>query len=233
MSEDDLKLVARKRNTGKIGARELADSDVRGVIYGKTQEPIAVTTNYNEFTKVHKYAGGNQIVSVVVEDEGDFDVLFKEMDFDPISNKVRHFDAYAITRGEKITVSVPIEVEDNSPAARAGLNVVVLMEAIEVSTLPRQIPEKFVLSAEKLAEIGDGLHVSDIAPTDGIEILDESQALIAKVEEIQEMQVEDDSPEVELPEGEEGKEGEEGEAGEEDEVPASGEADKASEKSDS
>src|SRR3989344_2210380 len=54
-------------------------------------------------------------------------------DFDPVTRTPRHIDFYAITKGEKVEVAIPIEFEGESPAVKAGANLVKVLYELTVA----------------------------------------------------------------------------------------------------
>ena len=93
------------------------------------------------------------------------------MDHHPVSNRIIHFDFYAIKRGEKVNVEVPVRIIGDSPAVTAGLNMVTVTDTVEVATIPSKIPDHFEVSADSLVDIGDTILVSDIKTEEDVEML--------------------------------------------------------------
>ncbi len=212
-----LKITATKRGVGKKGRAELPEDSIPGVVYGREFESTPIAVDLRTVTKLFHEAGTNRIVELDIDGKTQ-DILFKEVQFNPVTDVVNHFDLYAIVKGEKIKADVPIESVGDSPAVVLGAHLASNIDTIEVEAIPSKLPEKFVLDVSVIKEIGDSLHISDIDVPEGVEILDDAETTVFKAEEIREMVVEDETAEEEeLGEGEEGEEGSEGEEGEESE----------------
>ena len=83
--------LASIRKAGKMPA----------VFYGKKEETTPIELPYVVFEKTLKDAGESTILHL--SGEGiDVDVLIKDVDRDPVTDKPRHADFYAIEKGKKI-----------------------------------------------------------------------------------------------------------------------------------
>ena len=226
------KLNLKRRQTGKAGRRTLAEHDLRGVVYGHGLETMPVSGEARLINKVLDAAGTSHIIELIVDDGQPLNVLVKDLDHDPVTNELRHFDLHAVKKGEKIDVEVPVVLVGEAPAAKLGLVVHQLIDKLEVRTDPAHIPESFEIDVSGLTEVDDAIHVSDIRLPEGVE-LDENllEQPIVKVDEVLELVVEDtsevDVADVDAEHGGESDavEGEEGEAASE-----SGRADSEAEK---
>jgi large subunit ribosomal protein L25 len=57
------------------------------------------------------------------------------------------------------------------------------LEAVEIKALPAKLPDFLEVPGEKLVEQGDHVTVADIVPVDGVEIMEEPEAIVASVYE--------------------------------------------------
>lgn len=208
-----LKLQATGRGVGKKGRSVLDDTTVPGVVYGREFESTPVAIDLVQLTKMFREAGSNHIITLDIDGK-EQDVLFKEIQYNPVSMDISHFDFYAIKRGEKIKADVPVTAFGDSPAVIKGAQLLTNVETVEVECIPSKLPDHFELDISKIEEIGDSLHIYDIVVDDDVTILDDPETTVFKAEEIKEMVIEEETPEEEEAEGE-GEEGEEGEEGSE------------------
>jgi len=210
----NFKLSLKRRTSGKAARREFGEQDLLGVVYGQGLKTTPLVGERKSVSKVLDEAGTSHIIQLVVDDQPPLNVLVKDLDHDPVTNTLRHFDLHAVKKGEKIDVEVPVELVGEAPAAKLGLVVHQLIDALEVRTDPAHIPEKFEINISGLSEVGDTIHVSDLSVDQNVE-LDEDllQQPIVKIDEIHELKVEDETAEAEAAdvEAEHGAEGEEGE----------------------
>lgn len=208
------KLNLRRREVGKTAKKNLSPHDLRGVVYGHGIDTTPVVGEWQAVSRILLEAGTSHIIELTVDSGQPLNVLLKDTDHDPVSNRLRHFDLHAVKKGEKVDVEVPVVLVGEAPAAKLGLVVHQLIDTLEVRTDPAHIPEAFDIDISGLKEVNDTIHVSDISLGEHVEI-DEGllEQPIVKVDELQELVVEDETPEVEAAdvEAEHGGEAEEGE----------------------
>ncbi|HEX9679589.1 MAG TPA: 50S ribosomal protein L25 [Candidatus Saccharimonadales bacterium] len=190
-------LNLRRRRTGRAGKKELSDTDVRGVVYGHGMESVPLVGDYQTVIKVLDQAGTSHIIKLDIDNAEAIDVLVKDLDHEPVSNQLRHFDLMALKKGEKIDVEVPVVLTGEAPAVKLGHVVHQLINELEVRTLPANIPESFEVDISGLSEIGDTVHVSDLTIDSEVEI-DEGllEQPIVKVDEVREFVEEDIAEEL-------------------------------------
>lgn len=217
---DDVTLRAKTRKKKSKEFREQRDKLTPGVVYGKTHESVPLAIDAVELEKAYSEVGRSKVIDLLIDDKKKpVKVLFHEMQHDPIKGSISHFDLYAVTLGEKLQTEVPIHFEGTPQAVVSAIgDLVTIMDEISVEANPMDLPESFTVNLEHLAEIGDGVHVSDLQyDKSKVEVLDDPEELIAKIDPPRETPEEEEplGDEMEEPEliGEE--ESEEGEGSEE------------------
>ena len=95
---------------------------------------------------------------------------------------LRHLVFNAIRQDQAVEAEVPVRIEGDIPAEKASFMVITQLETVLISALPKDLPNELVVGAEKLAEVGDRLHVSDIKLPTGVTLVTEPEAVIAHVE---------------------------------------------------
>lgn len=184
-------LAAKKREeTGSRGKRLSADGALRAVVYGPKQESTPIEVSGREFDKVLRTAGESSVV-VLSGLGGDLQVLIHDVDRDPVTNVPRHVDFYAIEKGAKVEVAVPLEFFGESPAVKAGASLVKVMHELEIEAAPADLPHDIKVDISGLAEIGAQILVSDLAIPKGVEVKAEADQVVAL---IQEVVVEEEAP---------------------------------------
>jgi large subunit ribosomal protein L25 len=140
--------------------------------------------------------------------------IVKDIQRHPSKKQILHIDFQRIVEDEKIRMQIPIHFigeEDAIGVKIGGGSVSRLMTELEVSCLPKDLPEFFEVDISEL-ELDQMLHVSNITLPTGVEIseiiLEQDQAIvsISEIKEIIEEEILEDEGEGE---GEEG-DGEEG-----------------------
>ena len=212
--------------TVEARAQDASSKDLRRggivpcVLYGNDTDNTPIQCKHTELFRTYSKAGASTIVELTVGSKK-VPVLFHEIEFDPVSDKIIHVDFYAVDMKKKIEARVPIEFTGEAPAVKEQGGVfVTVRNSLRVSCLPADLPHSLEADISSLAEFGDSIAVGKIAVPEGVEILTDAEEMIANVQEPR--RVEEEIP-VEAAEGEEGVEGEAPVEGEEGAVDGEGE----------
>jgi len=174
MSETILK--ATKREPGRTTAKQLrAAGKVPGVYYSKSNEPVHFTVETLELRKV-VYTAEAKIVSLQVDNDKALACILKDVTFDPVSDKILHFDLLGISAGQKITVEIPLHLTGNSIGARDGGIIEHVMHKAHVLVDPTKMPEHIDVDISNLG-VNSSIHISDISVA-GVEFMERAEAVI-------------------------------------------------------
>jgi large subunit ribosomal protein L25 len=214
---NDFDLVAELREQGKgtSSSRRLRRSGfVPGIIYGAGKETISLTIDHNQLLrKLNVDNFLSSIISIQINDKKE-DVLIKDIQVHPSKQQVMHLDFLRIKSDEIIRVSVPVIFLNEESAIGVKLEggtVTPLMNEIEVSCLPKNLPENLQIDIIDM-KVDDMLYLEDIELPDGVEIplLTQEEPNNELVVAIRVLRIAEEAVEdVELEEGAEGDEDEE------------------------
>ena len=191
------------------------NGNIPGIYYSSTSKnslPIFITKqDYHTAIK-----SGARIFNILVENKKQ-NVLFKSVQYHPVTEEVLHIDLYGIRMDQAITIKVvllltgdAIGVKDEGGILNQPLN------EIEIQCLPADIPESFKLDISELG-MGNSLNASDIKLDEKITLITSEDAVVVSVTQPMkevEPEVEIDEDELFLDEDGEPIEGEEGKEGE-------------------
>ena len=226
MSEQ-VNLNAENREVeGKSSSRQLRRAgSVPAVIYGGKEEPLRISILEKDIAKASEVPGfATQILNISISGK-DQNVIVKEIQRHPATQRVLHADLMRVDPDTKISISVPVRFinEDSCVGVKMHGGVVShLINDIDITCLASNLPEYLEVDVEAL-DIGDSIFLSALNLPEGVEIPslalgeDRDQAVVS-VAEAKILEIE---PEVVEPE--EGEEGEEGEDTSEDEAEAGSE----------
>lgn len=175
MNDIILKLVARNVE-GKKVAKVRDDGFVPSVVYGDKFEPISTQSSLVETSKVVSTAGKHTPINLLIDGKKTLAII-KDIDFSPVSHKLRHIAFHKINANDIIETEVSIVLVDegNSPAERTGLIILQALETIEVKAKPANLPESIELSVLGLTDVDDRLTVADIKLPKDVEFSDVEQ----------------------------------------------------------
>lgn len=135
---------------------------IPGIFYTKDAEPIAVqVTELNLNPLVH--TSETHIISLEIEGKEALKGIIKEVQFDPITDRIIHFDLYGVTAGQELVVQVPVILQGTPAGVRdEGGLLQHHMHKLDIACLPRHIPEQVEIDVSGL-KIGDSIHVGDLS----------------------------------------------------------------------
>lgn len=177
-----LTLKVEKRGTVAAPALRRAGS-IPAVVYGAHHAATSIAVASVAFEKILREAGEATIV--LLEGIGEpLPTLIHEVDLDPLTNRPRHVDFYAVTKGEKVEVAIPLVFVGESPAVEAGANLVKVMHELEVEADPMNLPHNISVDISLLAALGDKIHVSNLVLPAGVTLVTPSEEVVALVQEV-------------------------------------------------
>ena len=210
----DFDLIAELRDeAGTSNSRRLRRSGmVPAIIYGAGQENLSLIIDHNHLLK--KLASENFLTSILrvkIQDQEE-SVLIKDMHVHPSKRQIMHLDLQRVIADQVIRIDVPIHFinGDSAPGVKLqGGSVSALMNEVEVSCLPKNLPERLEVDVAAM-ELDELLYLSDIPLAEGVEIslLTQEEPNNEPIVAIRLLRIQEEEPEEEVVEGEEGEEGE-------------------------
>lgn len=208
---DSIELVAEKREiTGKKVRALRAEGYIPATVYEKGKESLNVRVPYIPLTKAYAAAGQGQPVELTV-DKKKILTMIKDVHIDPAKNTIMHVAFHAVNANDPVEAEIPVHIEGEVPAEKAGNFLVRPNDHVLVKALPADLPEVLNVSADKLVEPGDHVTVADIKAISKVEILAEPETVLATVEEprkVEEEPVEADVDAADVPSAHGGDDGE-------------------------
>ena len=173
-------LKAEKRTMDTKAKRLRREGYVTGNVFGREMEgSMPVKMEKSAVEKLLKTSNkGSQIMLDV--DGQSYDVLIKEIQFNPLKGQVDEIDFQALVSNEKVH-SVAEIIFENHDKVEAGVLQEVLKE-VSYRALPAALVEKVKVDVGEM-EIGDTIRVKDlsIAKDKDIDILTDLEAVVATV----------------------------------------------------
>lgn len=212
-----MELTVEKRDTATKPHALRRKGLLPAVVYGRSEKSTPITVDAKEFNKIFHAAGESTVISLkglgIAKD-----ALIHEVDFDVLTGVPMHADFYAIEKGQKVTVSVPLEFDGVSPAVKDKGGVLTkIMHELEIECEPKDLPHAISVDISALVELDSQIHVSDLKLPPSAKISAALEEVVAMISIIQEEKEEEAAPAdlsaIEISE-ERGKKEEEGAAGE-------------------
>ncbi len=176
--------LSGRKEKGKANAALRAQGLTPAVVYGHGVESESVSASTKELTKVYSEAGGNKIISLKVDGAKETNALIHDVQHDVRTGELTHADFYIVRMDEKLTTAVPLYFVGESTAVFQMEGVLLkALETVEVEALPGDLPDHIEVDISVLDDFEKAIHVSDLKAPKGVEILDEADSLVARVEE--------------------------------------------------
>jgi len=172
MSEHKISATGREA-AGKGASRRLRRvASIPAVLYGGNAAPQSIQL---EHEKTWLASQNEWFYSSILDMELDGKVqkvLLRDMQRHPYKQIIMHLDFQRVDENQALRVKVPLHFlnQEKSPAGKtAGVVIMHELNEVEVSCLPKNLPEFIEIDLSALA-IGDIVHLSEIKLPTGVEI---------------------------------------------------------------
>ncbi|MBS0214103.1 MAG: 50S ribosomal protein L25/general stress protein Ctc [Proteobacteria bacterium] len=169
----NIKATSRHAQGNKGASRRLRrEGFIPAIVYGGHAEPKTI-----QFEHIPTWLASqnewfySSILDLDIDGKAE-KVLLRDMQRHPYKAQIMHMDFLRVNENEAIRLSVPLHFlnQDKSPAGKtAGVIVTHELTAVEVSCLPKDLPEFIAVDLSEL-DVGDIVHLSQIKLPAGVEI---------------------------------------------------------------
>ena len=159
------------------------NSKVPGVYYTQQEEPLNIAISEYDINRL-VYTTETHVVTLKIDDKEAGICVLKDVQFDPLTDKVIHFDFHGVTVGQEYELQVPVSLIGQAPGVREGGMLEQFLHKLDVACLPKHIPEQLEIDVSEL-HIGDSIHVKDLS-YENIRILNPEEVIIATVSKTRE-----------------------------------------------
>jgi len=172
-------ISARLRTaTGKGAAKALRRAArLPAVMNDGAGKAILLDIDAKDFDKLFKSITESTLVSVMVD--GTEHVAFvKDVQYDIISDTIRHVDFYQVEPGKVLRTKIRIKFTGSPEGVRLGGVLEYGLNELDVECLPKNLPERVVLDVSAL-QLNHSLHVRDIKLPEGVKIHTDGEIAVA------------------------------------------------------
>ena len=177
----EFNLVVDKRELVSKGERKRIlkeGTKVPGVYYSHdSKESIPFYIEKSELVKAQR--AESQIFDITVGGKKR-NVLFKSVQYHPVTDQILHIDLYGIKMDQVVSVSVLINLMGTAKGVTEGGIVVQALNELEVECLPMDIPTSIDVDISQL-DIGDSMKVEDIVLDEKITAKSNAEQIIVSI----------------------------------------------------
>ena len=163
--------------------RHLAhDGLIPAVLYGPGRDsvPLSLERRDIEMLLAH-HSAGSTLVNLSIEGEKKpVDAMIREVQHHPVKGTVTHVDFLAVSMNKPVHAVVTLRLVNDPAGVRAGGVLTIDHHEVNVEAKPNDLPEVIEIDVTAL-EVGDTLHIRDIAAPKGVTILDDPDGIVASV----------------------------------------------------
>jgi large subunit ribosomal protein L25 len=152
-----------RKDTTKPARKKLRREErIPGVFYSRHIDPIAIDVSSKALNPL-VFTAKTNLISLKIEGHEDQECIIKDVQFDPLTDTITHFDLLGLTRGEKIQLEVPVQLTGSAIGVKEEGGVLQhVLHKLQIECLPKHIPEHLELDITNL-QIGDSFHISDLS----------------------------------------------------------------------
>jgi large subunit ribosomal protein L25 len=169
---NDFSLTATSRtDLGKGASRRLRREElIPAIVYGGNSEPASITLKNNEMARnLLEEAFYASLITLDIEGTKET-VILRDLHRHPYKSIIMHADLLRVNANEVLTVTIPLHFinEDSAKGIKMGGIVNHVMNEIEISCLPKDIPGFIEVDIVEL-ELHNSLHLSDVNLPEGVQ----------------------------------------------------------------
>jgi len=171
---DQFELIARVRaRSGSNLVRRLRrEGDVPAVLYGGGKDSIHIAINHDVLFHSLEKEEFHSAIIIINTDGNKEQAILRDVQRHPHKINIMHADFQRVDDKKILTMSLPIHFmgEDECIGVRNEGGIIShLMNDVEISCLPKDLPESIELDISNL-DLNESLHLSDIQLPDGVNI---------------------------------------------------------------
>lgn len=169
MSEAIYTLEATVRSDKGTGAsRRLRHTNqVPAIVYGLDKETQNIALAHNKVWQAQANEGFYSHILTLVIDGKKQEVILKDVQRHPFKPTILHLDFQRVDASHELHTNVPVHFIGEETAVKTGGTVAHTMTELEVTCLPKDLPEFIEVDVSGL-EMGQTLHISDITLPKGV-----------------------------------------------------------------
>ncbi|NTV68460.1 MAG: 50S ribosomal protein L25/general stress protein Ctc [Chlorobaculum sp.] len=155
---------------------------VPAVVYHKGEATVAISVEEINLDKL-VHSSESHMIDLQYPDGNSVRSFIKDVQFDPVSDRIIHADFQLFSADEVVEMEVPIHLEGECPGVKiGGGKIQINVHTLTLKGKPEAMPEHFTVDISVL-ELGQTLHIRDLqkmAP-EGIQILGDADASVVSI----------------------------------------------------
>jgi large subunit ribosomal protein L25 len=160
-----------RTDLGKGASRRLRHANkVPAIVYGSDQAPTSITLEHNKFLRhLAEDAFYSHILTLDIDGKAQ-QVVLKDLQRHPASDvKIMHADFLRVSANHALTMNISLHFngEEESAGVKAGGLVAHLISEVEISCLPKDLPEAIDVDVSGL-DMDETIHLTELVLPAGV-----------------------------------------------------------------
>ncbi len=153
------------------------------VVYGRDlKDALSLQVGTKDLQQALRKAGRSSLIEIKVDNNKSHLVLARTIDRHPTRNNILHADFLAINLNRPVQAVIPIELTGVSAMAASKTAVLrQVLEEVTVEGLPNALPSILSVDITPLDRIGQTIAVGDVGLPEGLRIVTDHKAQIARL----------------------------------------------------
>lgn len=173
MSQPNYAFTAEIRtDLGKGASRRLRhEGKVPAVLYGAGKEAVSLTLLHDKVNNAADHEGFYSNILTLTIDGKKVEAIVKDMQRHPYKLKIIHLDFQRVDAKQELHTSIPLHFLNEEETQKAGGVVVHHLNEVEISVLPKNLPEFIEVDIAGL-QVGDNIHLTDLKLPEGVTLVE-------------------------------------------------------------
>ena len=175
-----MQIESRTQHGSGVANRMRRQGRIPGVLYGQGNS-LSISIEVMEFRNtVSASHYGSQIVQLILDGEDAGTALVKAVQVNTLIKQVMNVDLQRVSQQDRVSISVPIVLEGEPAAVRAGGVLEQLVHVLNIRCRVSDVPSQISYNVSAM-QIGDAVHAGQLALPQECELLDKPDEAVAVV----------------------------------------------------
>ncbi len=150
--------VESRESLGSANSRRLrAEGKVPAILYGHKEEPVSLSVTHEQVRAALQHNA--KVVNLAGAADGQ--AVVQAVQWDTFHRHLLHLDLLRVDAGERVHVTVPVELKGESVGVNEGGVVEQVLTTVELEAAPASIPEVLHVDVSEL-HLGGSMSVAEI-----------------------------------------------------------------------
>ena len=173
---DTLQVEKREARGSRASRRLRAEGKLPAILYGHKEDAVSLSVSDKQLRKALQHNA--KVVDLAGAASGQ--AIVQDLQWDTFHVDLLHVDLLRVDAGEKVHVTIPLELKGEAIGSRSGGVVEQTLSALEIEAAPASIPEVLHVEIDAL-DVGGTLSANQITDLpEGAKLLTPGETVVAR-----------------------------------------------------